>query len=222
MQAVGIGMMAQGAGVRSEVPWFARLLGKLVLDILPGALASLIGTLLLTHYQMGQLAHQAPPPVAAQATLASADTMARLRDEHALIMDFLKSRIAAERNRDLTEDADNAQAAVDAKATAEIKLAVAEPAAAKATPPRSRSHAASPAVTHAPLVIAQAQPDQNTGAPGDSTPADDSILAKTRDIKDHVVAATRHVVFMIGDVFASVGQRIGDAMPGSRQYSSAS
>lgn len=225
MQAGGIAIMSQGTVARSEVPWFARLLGKFVLDVLPGALASLIGTLLLTHYQLAQLAHQAPPPAAEQATQASAETMARLRDEHALIMDFLKSRIAAERNRDMAEDADAAQAAADAKTAAEIKLAPAMmETAAKTAPPRPKPHAAPPAVAHAPLVIAQAQPDHSTGVSSGGRLADDpdSLFAKTLDIKDHVVAATRHVVSMIGDMFASVGGRLSEVMPGARQYSSAS
>ena len=77
---------------------------------------------------------------------------------------------------------------------------------------------------HAPLVIAQAQPDRDDGlVPGERLASDpDSLLAKTLDIKDHVVAATRHVVAAIGDVFASVGERIGAALPGGRQFNSAS
>ncbi len=39
----------------------------------------------------------------------------------------------------------------------------------------------------------------------------DSLLAKTLDLKDHVVAGARHAVSAIGDVFASVGERIGAA-----------
>ena len=46
----------------------------------------------------------------------------------------------------------------------------------------------------------------------------------TLDLKDHVVAATRHVVSAIGDVFASVTERIGGTNPGAassgRQFNS--
>jgi hypothetical protein len=234
MQPSGIAIMPQTAVAGSGGPWFARLLGKFVLDILPGALASLIGTLLLTHYQLNQVAHQAP--AAEEATMASAETMARLRDEHAMIMDFLKSRIAAEMSRNMAEDADDARAVADAKAAAEaaaeaeVKVAASamEPIVSKAPPPRAKPHTVSPAAPREPLVIAQAipqvQPDASVETPAGGRLADDpdSLLAKTLDIKDHVVAATRHVVSAIGDMFASVGERLGGAAPGARQYSSAS
>ena len=203
--------MPQRSAAAGEAPWLARLLGKFVLDILPGALASLIGTFLLAQYQF---AHQAALPVGQQASQASAATMARLRDEHDLVMGYLKSRMAAEQSRDAAEDAENARAA------AATKLAAAEPA--KAAAPRPKPHVA--AVPHAPLVIAQVQADQNTTASSAGRLAHDpdSLIAKTLDFKDHVVDATRHVVVLIGDMFASVGERIGQAMPGARQYSSPS
>jgi hypothetical protein len=76
------------------------------------------------------------------------------------------------------------------------------------------------------MVIAQAQPTENA-APSDRLARDpDSLLAKTLDIKDHVVAATRNVVSAIGDVFASVGGRLignpDSGATGRQQFSSAS
>jgi hypothetical protein len=73
--------------------------------------------------------------------------------------------------------------------------------------------------------VAQAEqiPQQNAAAP----PADrlardpDSLLAKTLDLKDQVVAATKQAVAAVGDMFASVGQRIGGGTaPNARQFSS--
>ncbi len=73
-------------------------------------------------------------------------------------------------------------------------------------------------------MIAQAQPDDaDRPLPADRLARDpNSLLAKTLDLKDHVVAATRHVVSAIGEVFASVGETIGGAIPGARQFNSAS
>jgi hypothetical protein len=74
-------------------------------------------------------------------------------------------------------------------------------------------------------VIAEAEPIAAPAAaalPAERDSGDaNSLLGKTLDLKDHVVAATRHVVFAIGDVFASMGQRIGGLVP-ARQFSSAS
>jgi len=78
-------------------------------------------------------------------------------------------------------------------------------------------------VPHAPLVIAQAQ--QNT-TPDDAASAGrlardpNSLLAKTLDLKDHVVAATRHVRRVIGDMFASVGERNHRPAVSGAQFSS--
>ena len=51
---------------------------------------------------------------------------------------------------------------------------------------------------------------------------DNPLVAGTLNIKDHVVAATRHVVSVIGEMFASVGGSISGAVSGSRQFNSAS
>jgi len=59
-----------------------RLVAKLVHDVLPAALASLIGGLLFTHFQLGRM----PAPVAAQVAPASPEMMQLLRDEHGLIV----------------------------------------------------------------------------------------------------------------------------------------
>ncbi len=242
MSLSGIRTMQQNWVTRTEAPWLARFLGKLALDILPAALASLIGGFLFTQYHFG---HAAPPQLV-DVQPASPEMMAMVRDEHALIMNYLKTQMAAEKRRDLAEDADTARAAAEARAAADAKLAdvlfasqaTAQQSAASAVPPKAAHAHAKPAAVlaaapHAPLTIAQANPVQNDAVAADAASRenaarepdallDNPFVAKTLDIKDHVVAATRRVVSVIGEMFASVGDSIGGAMSGSRQFNSAS
>ena len=210
----------------------------MVLEVLPAALASVIGGFLFTQYHFG---HAAPQLVAVQP--ASPEMMAMVRDEHALIMDYLKAQVAAEKRRDAAEDAATAHAEAQARAAADSRLAdalTASQTAARASAPpvavakaapsvRRKSSAALAAVPHAPLAIAQVNEASpivvaDAGSPGDRLASDpDSLLGKTLDLKDHVVAATRHVVSAIGDVFNSVGGSIGSAMSSvGRPFNSAS
>jgi hypothetical protein len=103
------------------------------------------------------------------------------------------------------------------------------PVASRAPAARSKKPVAIAAAPRAPLVIAQADQgaEQTVGVASDDrlTRDPDSLLAKTLDLKDHVVAATRHVVAAIGDVFASVGEHIGGiggAATSVRPFNSAS
>jgi hypothetical protein len=222
-----------------EFPLLARFVGKFVLDILPAALASVIGGFLFTQYQLGRAA----PPPTEQMSPASAEALALVREEHEAIVGYLKSQMAAEKNRLATQDAETARAVADAKAAqdnaaqekalaeqnaADIKLPAAAPVrhvaamSAKVAPPRAKPAAAP--IPVAPMQIAMAQSEQNpqtNAAPADRLARDpDSLLAKTLDLKDHVVAATKQAVSALGDVFASVGERIAGSSPGPRQFSS--
>ena len=104
--------------------------------------------------------------------------MAMVRDEHALIINYLKAQMAAEQRRDQAEDAATARAAEEARAAADAKLADAlfasqtqtmaqqsAPAAAPALPKVASAHRKAPAVLaaapHAPLAIAEADPPAN-------------------------------------------------------------
>jgi len=239
MQLCGIRMMQPKAVAGPGGPWLARFAGKMVLDILPAALASVIGGFLFTQYHFGHAA--APTLVAVQP--ASPEMMAMVRDEHALIMSYLNAQMAAEKRRDAAEDAATARAVAQAQASADAKLADALTASqvaerngaqpvtvAKVAPAVHRKLPASAALpVHAPLAIAQTnQADPMAVAEAEAT--DDrlardpnSLLAKTLDLKDHVVAATRHVVSAIGDVFSSVGGSIGGIMSSAgRPFNSAS
>lgn len=239
MQVSGIRMMQPKAVAGPDGPWLARFAGKVVLDVLPAALASVIGGFLFTQYHFGHAA--APPLVAVQP--ASPEMMAMVRDEHALIMSYLNAQMSAEKRRDAAEDAATARAVAQAQASADAKLAdalMASQAAertsaqpvtvAKVVPAVHRRPPGSVATAvHAPLAIAQAnQADPMAVAEAEGT--DDrlardpnSLLAKTLDLKDHVVAATRHVVSSIGDIFSSVGGSIGGVMSSAgRPFNSAS
>jgi hypothetical protein len=154
-----------------------------------------------------------------------------VRDEHAMIVDYLKSQATAEKARHTDETTSNRATEPAPDGAGRIAVAMGPP---KAAAPRARAPAmtaSSPVPQHPPLVLAQAE--QNDGTAPAAPPADrlardpDSLLAKTLDLKDHVVATTRHVVWMIGDVFVSVGERVGERFggpspdaPAGRQFSS--
>jgi hypothetical protein len=257
MRANGIadGQDDAQCATRNKIALLARFASKFMLDILPAALASVIGGFLFTQYQFGRTA---PQPALEQISPASAEVLALVRDEHAAIVSYLDLQTAAEKSRLAAQDAETARAVADARAAqeaaaqenearekanadltaAEIKLASiaanrrgAAPAApAQIAVPRGRPANTSVAGARAPLVIAQVekQADKQADAQQNeaSPPADrlardpDSLLAKTLDLKDHVVAATWHAVTAIGDAFASVGERIGGAAPNARPFSS--
>ena len=221
----------------SEFPLLARFVGKFILDIMPAALASVIGGLLFTQYQLGR---SAPPPVE-QISPASAEVLALVRDEHEAIVGYLKAQMAAEKNRLAAQDAETARAVADAKAEqdneaqekalAEQNVVDIKPAAAlarhlamsaKVALPRVKPAAAPNPV--APTQVAMVQSEQNpqqNAAPADRLARDpDSLLAKTLNLKDHVVAVTKQAVAALGDMFASVGERIGGSSPSPRPFSS--
>jgi hypothetical protein len=230
----GTGIMPRGWAVPHEPPLLARFLGKIVLDVLPAALASVIGGFLFTQYQFGHSVSSRP--AVEEAAPASAEMLQLVRDEHTMIIDYLKAQAAAQKSRLAAEDQDTARAASDAgTAGADVAadasarhsgtiVVASKPAAARSKAPAAAVPIPVPA-PHPPLLIAQA--DQTAAAaPTDRLTRDpDSLLAKTLDLKDHVVAATRQAVSAIGDVFSLVGQRIGgnpDAGSVGRQFSSAS
>jgi hypothetical protein len=220
----------------SRFPLLARFTGKLVLDVLPAALASVIGGFLFTQYHLGRAA---PPAAAEQVSPAPAEVLALVRDEHQAIVGYLKAQLAAEKTRLAAQDADTARAVADAKAAqedevrekalaeqnaADLKLAAAAPtrhiapAPVKVALPRAKP---TPASTEITVAQVEPKPEQAAAAPADRLARDpDSLLAKTLDLKDHVVAATKQAVSALGDMFASVGERIGGAAPTARQFNS--
>ena len=227
-----------------EFPFLARFVGKFVPDVLPAVLASVIGGLLFTQYQLGRAA---PPPPAQQMSPASAEALALVRDEHEAIVGYLNAQIAAEKKRLAAQDAETARAVADAKvaeekaaqdnqarekALAEQNAAELKPAAApvrrlasataQVALPRPKPAAApSPAAaTQVTMVQSEPSPQQNAVPPDRLARDPDSLLAKTLDLKDHVVAVTKQAVGAIGDVFASVGERITGSAPSARPFNS--
>lgn len=83
----------------NDTPLVLRFLAKFVLDIMPAALASVIGGFLFSHYHWGYAAVPASAPIGEQHAAASAEMMKLVRDEHALIFDFLNAEMKAERSR---------------------------------------------------------------------------------------------------------------------------
>jgi hypothetical protein len=232
------GIMQAGA-VRHDTSLLTRFVAKIVVDVLPAVLASVIGGFLISQYQFNHGA--APRPAAEQAAPASAEMVQLVRDEHAVIVDYIKAQVAAEKSRLVAANDADARAVEEAKAASASASAVPAPvaapvparaavsaaAAAKPVVPRAKLVAAAPALPpHAQLVIAQAEQD-TAAAPVAAlvvapAPQSKSLLAKTIEIKDgikdHVVHATVGVVSAIGRIpswIASMGDRIGAPSPPS-------
>jgi len=197
--------------MRYEKPLFARLFSKLVLEVMPTALASLVGGILIAHFQFAR----APEPAVAAAP-ASAEMMQLLRDEHGLMVNFLEAQLANEKKALATASepgiADGAGSETAISLEHPVRLAAA--AAAARTPARAKT-SANPAIPAAgaplPLVVAQIQPNDG---PKPAARADESLLARTIGIKDNVVAVTHRVVTVIGDIPSLIGGAIGDRIGG--------
>ncbi len=209
-----IAVVGLGGVRRHTAPLFGRFFAKLA-DVLPTAVASLIGGFLFTQYQSGY--RPAPQPAAEQAAPASAEMLQLVRDEHAMILDYIKAQTAAEKSRNAAEDKEDAHAVADAKPAAVAVTRRPLVASAPAVSPRIKAPviAATPApAVRAPRVIAQAEQTDGSTPAVDAARQSDSLLAKTLTIKDHVVHATLHAVSAIGGIpnwIASLGDRLGGA-----------
>ncbi|HVU40372.1 MAG TPA: hypothetical protein VHD86_04925 [Xanthobacteraceae bacterium] len=231
--------LAPGLG-SGEAPVLVRLGGKLVLEVLPAALASAIGAFLFAQYQFDRSAPVAHAVTPAVAVPASAEMLQLVREEHALIRDFLTAQRTAEQNRILAANAADAQA----NPTADAKLAAAAPqpaelpSAAEAVSRHDRTLVAaasapqSAAAALPPIVIAGARPvrvatpglvaaaPRGAGAPAQTDaslwppappPAQQpSIVAATLAVPGHVVSVTLHAVMAIGGIPSWIGHRFGD------------
>lgn len=192
-----------------NMPWLVRFFSKLVLDILPAALASVIGGLLFSHYDWSQI--RARAPVAERAAPASPEMVQLVRDEHAAMASYLKAQVTAEKGR---LDAEDAAAAAEAAGNPATTAAAAAPggatvAAVESKPlvplvppvqePARVQAAAAPAMPwpQTPLVIAQAEPGDGALPPADNS---NPLLAATINVKDHVVATTQHAFAVIGGI----------------------
>jgi len=219
------GVVPKTAIVAQDAPLVVRFLGKFVLEVLPAALASVIGGLLLAQYQLGHPSTLAP---AVQPSVPASAEMVRLvGEEHAMIRDFLLAQNAAEKSRVAAGDAADARAASDAAALAAAALR--RTASAKPVPlPLPRGKATVVAATtevapQGPLVIAQ--PIENVAVPvnpfappapiappppvvaGGQPP---SLVTTTLAIPGHVVGAALHAVTTIGGIPSWIGTRLGN------------
>jgi hypothetical protein len=186
-----------------------RLFDKIVHDALPAGLASLLGGLLLTYLPIGHVTHQTTVKV----TQASPQMMQLLRDEHGLIVDFVKEQAANEKSRGVADrEPQRAVSEAVAPAASQMPLPLPHPSSVVA------STAPKPAVPRNknPLVATVTPTAPASTADTAALPAartDDSLLAKTIGIKDRVVSATQHAVSAtfgaIPSWFGSLGDRIG-------------
>ncbi len=188
-----------------HMPLLVRFFSKLLLDILPAALASVIGGLLFAHYDWSQI--RARVPVAERAAPASPEMMQLVRDEHAAMASYLKAQVTAEKDRLDAEDAAAAEAAGHPATTAAVMTPGGATVAAVESKPlvppvQEPAHvqvAAAPATPspQTPLVIAQAEPGDGALPPADNP---NPLLAATINVKDHVVATTQHAFAVIGGI----------------------
>ncbi len=210
-----------------EVPALVRFLGKFVLEVLPAALASVIGAFLFAHYQFGEPAVSGPAgQPAAEAAPASAAMMQLVRQEHAMVRDFLLAEQAAEEKRIAAADAADANAVADAQIAAAARQAllaeiaekpvaeISEKPAAKRSKGSVVASAASaghsvPAAQLPPVVVAATQQDP-ASMPAPPPPAPQaSFVSRTLAVPGHVMAATLHGVMAIGGIPSWIGHHVG-------------
>lgn len=222
------GTMDKSAILPKAAPLFARLLSKLVLEVLPASLASVIGAILLAHYQFGHPAMPAGGVAAVAPGPASPEMLKLVRDEHDLIRDFLIAQQAAQSGRYATAEAPSADAAVNAQVAAAIARHAGNATAAKTPETRAKAGvtaslpaapapvAAMPAVAAAPQALPAIAGLQNSAAP---TPP-----VEHRSLVGRIVRAPLHAVMAIGGIPSWIGHRFGsdDAESDEQMFSAAS
>ena len=119
------------------LPGYLRFLSKFTFDILPAALASVIGGFLFTQYharlpEKPAVIETAAPAQAQQAHQAQVQEAIKLvRDEHNMIVDYLKGQQAETAKRNASFDQARAKAAADAREAAAARDTAAREAAAR-------------------------------------------------------------------------------------------
>jgi hypothetical protein len=206
-------------------PLLVHLLGKFVLEVLPAALASVIGGVLLASYQFGHTS--AAGPTVESSAPASAEMVRLVREEHAMIRDLLLAQSAAEKRQFAAADAADASAAEGAElAAAALRRTVSAPVKPVSLSTVTRTRVAViPATTEVapqgPLVIAQPievtapppgafAPPAPIGPPAPPVASDHpSLVSTTLAIPGHVVGAALHAVSVIGGIPSWIGNRLG-------------
>jgi hypothetical protein len=186
-----------------------KFLSKFAFDILPAALASVIGGFLFTQW------HNAPAPAATPVTVEDAapeqmqEAMRMMRDEHNLIVDYLKSQHMAAEEAEIAR----AKAFEEARLKAASREAVEQKPAAKrrlaetAKVPRPAPDRQDIATAGEPLVLAPA-----AISPPPRGPVGRAI-ASAGELKDKVVATFGGVRDFIGNVGDKILGRETNANP---------
>jgi hypothetical protein len=214
MQQSGMLLRTAAPGVDQapfdKVPWGLRFLGKLVIEVLPAALASAIGAFLFAHYQFAQ---PAPAAGTVEASAPASSQMLQLvREEHDMIHDFLVAEQAAENSRGT--DVTTTAAADTTPAVQPVShVAAADKASAKPKPTvvagLAPNGATSTVTAQLPQVlVVSAQPGAIV-APPPPPPAQMSIVGATLAVPSHVVSMTLHAVMGIGGIPSWIGHRVG-------------
>ena len=197
-----------------------RLFDKIVHDALPAGLASILGGLLLTHFNIDRV----PQPMTVKVTQASPEMMQLLRDEHGLMLDFAKEQVASEKSRGAADpiersDATEATAAPAAQVTPTLPLPRPMPVVALAAPKAAGPRSKTPVTSASLPSAAQSQPSAPAPQPAPQPTArtDDSLLAKTIGIKDQMVSATQRAVSATIGVIPSWFGSLGDRISGDGQ-----
>lgn len=198
-----------------HVPVLLRLLDKLVVEVLPAALASAIGAFLFAHYQFERADRLAAPALAAAP--ASSEMLQLVRDEHAMIREFVVAEQAAERSQ--IADAADARAAADAKPAiaparrTSVALVAEKPAARHGKPiiVAAAATAGTPAATAelTPVVTAGVAQDASLTPPAPPVPAHASLVSRTLAVPGQIVGVTLHAVMAIGGIPSWIGHRVG-------------
>jgi hypothetical protein len=192
-------------------PFLSRFFSNLLYELLPAAIASVIGAMLISHH----VRMSVMPPAAAVATPASAHMMQLVRDEHQLIVNYLKkenetrqqSDRAAEQDMLRSKAAEEAAvlAASEAIAAESRALAIAARAAAKP----ERKVAAKPPAHNSKKIVAAAplQLDSMTNAAPANQPPRQSIVASARAVTPAPQSDENIVTAKLHD-FAALVERI--------------
>lgn len=213
--------MGQGGTMRrsvmTPVPLLVSLVGRLVLEVLPAALASVISGWLLVHYQ---LSRPALPPVAA-ATPASPEMVELVRDEHALLKQILAAQQAVQ-DHDRPVDAHdtrNAQAAARPPAARLHAQGRPAPARQRSASAAAAPRAAAPGPGQAAVVVARAQqispalipPAPVVGTVPAAVPDRDAtgLISGTFAVTDQMFGAARQAAQAIGGMAVRFGHSLG-------------
>lgn len=209
--------------MQRTLPLFVRFLSKFVLDIMPAALASLIGGFLFTQYQL------APKPAeqklaAQQIVLAqqAEHVLKIVADDHALLKEFVREGRPQARPRDPEPETP----VTEAEAPQAAELRPAEPPAVPSPPRRpstaekvaSQKAAAAPKTAPAekpvaaPLQVVNAKPGTE---PLPIAPASEPDRAPLTGLVVKVADTATSAITAIPKATLTVGGRLIDATTGT-------